>query len=401
MARTKDPGDPHEYGTGSCFQYKSGWRCDFHFHGRSFSTTGRTPAVAQRRKRDKLRALEAAEQIALAPKPIPVMTVAAWVERWRRSKDSIWSEGTKSNYGVYLDMRILPTLGNLRLDQVTEIGVNEAIAAIPGTYLDKSGHSRNFGSSTRKHTRDLIHGFMSAAVRSRAESGLTANPLDQTDSPWYLAEGTVLDPWTPEQVETFFKHYWGHRLCPAIGLAGFCGMRESEILGLSWSDIDLDRREIRVRIQLRRSGRLDPRLKSKRENTTRKVSIPAHFVPRLAAHKAAQDKARLLAGECWKGDRDLVVTTYLGTPFGHRNLLRDFEHLYLKIGLPHTHIHGLRHAWNSTAKAHGVSAAVRQQMMGHGSLRTTERYDHTYEATIIAVAQATEEIYPWMAALAS
>jgi integrase len=400
MVRPKNPDDPHEYGAGSCFPYRTGWRCDFYVDRKNYSTTGATAGLAQKRKRAKIRALEEAARIDATPRPVPVMTMVDWINRWRRVKEAHWTENTQNNYKAYF-VRILSYFGDLRLDEITEMVVVEKISDIPDTYIDLQGRQRRFGNSCRRHLWNLVSEILGAAARSRATTGLTSNPLDDVEEiPWTRSE-TEEAVWTPDQVEMFFEVYWNHRHCHAVGLAAFCALRESEILGLRWRDIDLDACTIRLQSQLLRSGRLVQRLKSKKEGVVRRVAIPPSFARRLAAHKAAQDEARLRAGALWESTEDFVVTTYLGGSFGHRNLLSDFSEMAEKIGLSHIPLHGLRHSWNSTAKAKGVSAAVRQAMMGHSSLRMTERYDHVFEETILEAAKETEgTVYPWLAKLA-
>ena len=63
---------------------------------------------------------------------------------------------------------------------------------------------------------------------------------------------TEIEPFTPDEARTFIKAVHGERLEALYVLAIATGMRQAELLGLSWTDIDLDGHQLTVRTTLQR-----------------------------------------------------------------------------------------------------------------------------------------------------
>jgi len=52
--------------------------------------------------------------------------------------------------------------------------------------------------------------------------------------------------WTAQELQTFLRAAAGHRLFPALWLAAMTGVRRSELLGLRWTDLDIERSRLSV-----------------------------------------------------------------------------------------------------------------------------------------------------------
>ena len=390
----------HVHGAGTTRAFRDGFRHQFSYLGKRHAVYGKAEPDLKRAKRDKIAALDAAEAARLAAAATnTVMTVAAWVERWKASHAE-WSPDTVKNYDRYLNRYILPEFGRCLLTSIEPIVVRDFIAKIPKQYVDSKGKTRTFGATSRDHCFHVVKSLMQDAESNPGVSGLERDLIRKMKSPSPREDGESEDPWTPEEVETFFRGCKGHYLAVPFALAGFGGMRESEILGLTWADVDFDEKVVRVEMQLGREHVLRTRLKSKKEQESRVVALPEQVMKMLAAYKARKRAQEMKAGSRWKGTADLVVTTYLGPPYSHRNFLRELARLAKRHGMRHTSLHGLRRAADSLLKMRGVPGAVRQQFMGHASLRTTERYDYLYEETIRGAGAALDEAFPWLAELA-
>jgi integrase len=328
------------------------------------------------------------------------MTVAEWVVRWTGSYEGVWSPNTTTNYHRYLKPYILRTLGHHRLSGLTPIVVREFVASIPAEYADANARTRRFGPTSRYHVFHVITSFMHDAAANSDVSGLRHNPIEGMRAPSLPSGKAPEAPWTPAEIEQFFRSCKGDYLAVPFALAGFGALRESEILGLIWADVDFEAGLIYVRRQLDRGGTLRSRLKSKREDEARVVAPPAAVMKLLAAYKARKRAQQVAAGSRWEGLEDLVVTTYLGKPYGHRNFLRELDRLAKRHGIRHSSVHGLRRAADSLMKMRGVPGATRQHLMGHASLRTTERYDYLYDETIRGAATALGDAFPLLNELA-
>ncbi|MCH8919447.1 MAG: site-specific integrase, partial [Chloroflexi bacterium] len=155
------------------------------------------------------------------------------------------------------------------------------------------------------------------------------------------------------------------------------GMRQAELLGLRWQDVDLDRAVLHVRQQVcRLAGEWhfsEPKTKAGR----RTISLSGTCVAALREHHGRQLEERLRA-ETWE-DMDLVFANRSGYPLDKGNLLRrSFAPLLERAGLPRVRFHDLRHSCASLLLAEGVHPKVVQEMLGHSTISVTmDTYSHT------------------------
>ena len=142
------------------------------------------------------------------------------------------------------------------------------------------------------------------------------------------------------------------------------GLREGELLGLAWGDIDWTNRQIYVRQQYT-AGRFSE-LKTKASR--RRVDLPGELVAELRRWRLA----------CPPGAHDLVFPNGAGNPETHGNLLnRGFYPALRRAGLRKIRFHDLRHTYASLLIANGEHPKRIQALMGHSSINVTmDVYGH-------------------------
>jgi integrase len=152
------------------------------------------------------------------------------------------------------------------------------------------------------------------------------------------------------------------------------GLRQGELLGLRWQDVDLGGRVLHVRQQLQRSdGRLQL-VSLKTRKSRRLLPIPGFVAELLEAHRERQDAEGLvnLIG--------LVFVNEVGRPIEARNLLRKFKAHLRRAGLADRSFHALRHPAATFLLLQGVEMKVVQEILGHSNLVTTaDRYSHVLD----------------------
>ncbi len=182
----------------------------------------------------------------------------------------------------------------------------------------------------------------------------------------------------------------GTRLGTILDVALNTGMRQSEILGLRWQDVGLDKGTIRVRQQYSRNGTFT---EPKSARGIRNIDIPASTVQALKEHKARQLEERLIAGEAWR-DSGLVFTTYQGKPLGHRNLVRDYQDALDRSQIARLEFHALRHTHATHLPADDVPVLDVSERLGHPSPTITmEVYGHVLPDAGKGVAARLEALY--------
>jgi integrase len=187
---------------------------------------------------------------------------------------------------------------------------------------------------------------------------------------------------TPEQAQLLLQKVQGHPLEGIVTLALATGMREGEILGLRWSDVDLDLGMLRVNCTVTYvTGHGCVEGEPKTETSKRGVMLPPMVVDVLKRHRLKQLEKRIAAGAAWV-DRDLVFPGDHGDFLISDTLLRRFHRLLEQIGLPRIRFHDLRHSAATLLLSMGVQMKVIQELLGHSSINiTADIYSHVLPPT--------------------
>jgi integrase len=187
---------------------------------------------------------------------------------------------------------------------------------------------------------------------------------------------------TPEQARCFLDAVSGDRLGALYSVAVALGLRQSEILGLRWEDVDFEQQMLRVRAQLLRIDGAKRLVEPKTRQSRRTLPLPATIAAGLRAHRSRQLQERLLAGARWEGNGwDLVFTNTRGGPLDARHLVRAFKDHLVRAGLPDIRFHDLRHSCASLLVAQGLHPRVVMETLGHSTITLTmNTYSHVMPA---------------------
>ena len=152
-------------------------------------------------------------------------------------------------------------------------------------------------------------------------------------------------------------------------LAVKTGMRQGELLGLTWANVDSQRGEIRVIQQLRRvrqQGQWFAFTALKTKYSRRTIPIGNELQLILQEHRRKQQEQKLFMGSRWK-EHDLLFTSSIGTPIDQRNLIRDFKQVLKQAGLRDIRFHDLRHTAASIMLKNGIPLVDVSRYVGHSS----------------------------------
>lgn len=164
----------------------------------------------------------------------------------------------------------------------------------------------------------------------------------------------------------------------------YTGLRESELLGLRWSDIDLQTGYV----QVRRSYRSGAFYNTKTKASRRSVPIPYNLLTEL---KTWQNSCPKNAA----GDLDLVFPTGAGAPENPSNPLnRGFYPALRRAGLRRIRFHDLQHTYASRLIDNGESPKVIQALLAHSSIQVTfDVYGHLFKSSMQGVAERLEQSF--------
>jgi len=297
-------------------------------------------------------------------------TVTQFLDLWLA--DVVRPEAKPRTYERYareVRLRIVPSIGHLRLQRLSPHHVHRWLATVRATGL---------APSTILLCYAVLHAALDRAVRWEM---LARNPADRVDRP--TAPRPRVEPYTVEQARALLTTIGDHRQAPLYRVALALGLRLGELAGLRWSDLDLDdpRPTLTIAQQTYRVNVApgETRLHTdtpKSEAAARRIRLPAPLVAVLIAHRERLVGLRRLAGPRWRA-HDLVFPTSVGTPFEPRNINRQFHLFRVKAGLPHRRPHDLRHSAASFMLAEGVPLKTIQSILGHATFAlTADTYSH-------------------------
>lgn len=178
----------------------------------------------------------------------------------------------------------------------------------------------------------------------------------------------------------------GHRLEALYVCALTIGLRRGELLGLRWSDVDLDGGTLTVRQTVLR---VDGQLRFNRPKTDRSLrTVPT--LELLRRHRDRQAVEREAAGERWQ-EFGLVFPSKVGTPIEPDNLDRTWYKIRAAAGLEWLRLHDLRHACATFLLASGASARTVMNLLGHSQIALTM---NTYAHVLPEIERAAVDEAP-------
>lgn len=167
-----------------------------------------------------------------------------------------------------------------------------------------------------------------------------------------------------------------------------------EIIALRWSDIDLERRVLRVLHTvdyIPGYGYIENEPKTQAGKRT--IDLPEFFIDMLKHHQAKQVERRLKVGEAWE-NRDLVFPDLTGGYLNPIHVLRMFKKILERAGLPHMPFHDLRHSAATILISMGIHPKVIQELLGHSDISITLGiYGHLFPSMQQDVVEKWQDVF--------
>jgi len=302
---------------------------------------------------------------------------------WLVRKKAQLRPKTFADYAYYCNELIAPHLGILKLRVIK-------LSAVNNFYVALADEGRPV--YVIRYTHRILHSMFSDAVRL---GFVPVNPAQYADVPVVDDAQDKMQIFSPAEYQ-LFTEACSHAMYGVLyQLAIKTGMRQGELLGLTWKNVDLERGEICVAQQLSRFGQEGQRLTFgplKTKYSRRTIKIGDDLVGLLRAYFLAQQKYKQLMGTRWR-ENDLVFPSSMGTFLDQRNMQRDFDNLLKTAGLPKIRFHDLRHNAASLMLGRNVPVVTVSRYLGHSSPRVTlEIYAHLIPGGFDEVAQAMSAI---------
>ena len=281
-----------------------------------------------------------------------------WIENYAKLQVRASSHKT---YQGFIENHIKPALGDIPLEKLTATELQRLYK-----YLLENGRlecmeSRNKPKGLSVETVRNINQMISSALNCAVEQRLiSSNPTNGCVLPKLERKEMKILP--PESLGTFFEEARRSGVFELYYIDLATDLRRGELLGLKWSDIDLDKGIIHVRRQvLRQNGEVvEAPLKTK--NSYRNIAIGADAIKVL---KRMEQKD------------EYVFPSPFGGPMSPDSVLHMLQRVLKRAGLERIHFHDLRHTFSVLALQNGVDVKTLSAMLGHYSAGfTLDTYAH-------------------------
>lgn len=342
--------------------------------GKRRSFYGKTRKEAQDKLRAALRDLDAGLDLSAGRQ-----TLAQYMTRWLAdvAQPKVRASTYKS-YESYVRLHIIPELGRYQLSQLTPQHVQ--------TFLN--GRTA-VGLSPR--SVQYVRAILRRALGQAQKWGLVnRNVAALVDPPRTVRH--QIQPLSPEQARAFIEHTHDDRLGPLFHVAIASGLRQGELFGLRWQDVDLTAGTLTVRHAMQRVDGKLTFVEPKTPLSRRTVTLPASAVAALRMQHDRQTFERVLAGDRWQ-EWGLVFPSTVGTPLEPSNVIARLHRLLAEAGLPRQRFHDLRHCSASLLLAGGVAPRTIMGILGHSQISLTmNTYAHLSPALEHDAARALDAV---------
>lgn len=329
------------------------------------SISGKTQAEVAQKLREITHDLDQGTYIAPCR-----MSLSEWLNVWKEEYLGNVKESTRLLYERNIEQYIVPHLGATRLEALTT-------PMIQAFYNDLLQPKKEGCNPLSPKTIKNVHGVLHRALQQAVLVGcLRNNPSDACILPRVIK--TEIHPLDDDQISSFLDAIQGHCHEYLYKIALFTGLREGEVLGLSWDCVDLERKTLLVKRQLQREKKAGGKyyFSSPKNNKSRTLSLAPSVVQLFRLQKFKQNGMRLQAGDTWN-ESDLVFTNATGNCLSYRTVYDCFKRIVKKIGLPDVRFHDLRHTYAVLAIKSGDDIKTVQENLGHATATfTLDVYGH-------------------------
>ena len=320
------------------------------------------------------------------------MTLGEWLDIW---VDTYLKDVKPRTLKIYQDdirLHIKPYLAAVKLNELDTHTVQRFFNTLlksgkrvpkrdkEGKIVKKNGKTVYEGaplsSKTVKNVHGVLHGALRQAVVNRY---IPINPADGDFCKLPKIQKQEIKPLDEVQIADFLKAIHGDRFEELFLVTLFTGLRQGEVLGLTWDCVDFDNGTLLVNKQMQlhqEQGIKAYQLVPTKNSKSRTITAAPSVMSLLRRRRAIQAQQHLEAGPLWQ-DSDLVFTDELGRHLTKSSVYRSFKKIVAAIGRPDARFHDLRHSYAVAAIRSGDDIKTVQGNLGHATAAfTLDVYGH-------------------------
>lgn len=292
------------------------------------------------------------------------MLLRDWLTQWITSYVRV-KESTLTRYLIDIEQHISPALGNIPLCDLRTTHIQ-----LFYNRLLKNGMS----AKSLKNLHGVMHEALERAVMINLIPKNTSNACVLPK-----VKQAEMHPLKEEDVPRFLDAIRDDIFCDVYYVALFTGMRQGEILGLTWDSISFDQQTILISQQLQRSRKNREYHFADLKNSRARIIQPAHEVMVVLKRIQNSQKAlKELPDGSWHNEFNLVFVDKKGRHLSCMTIYHHFKDIVDSIGRPEMRFHDLRHSYATLSLQTGADVKTVSSQLGHATTAfTLDRYGHT------------------------
>lgn len=281
------------------------------------------------------------------------MTLREYISFWQETYDRHQSRPTTyAAHNYVFKNHILPDLGDIRLSELTSEMVGEFLEERKRFGNHRHGNA-GLGEETMRHIHRLLQQCLDQAIR---DGQIKENPAKAFH---YRRSTTVkANIMVPLEMEDYLDAAERLGYLPMFMLALMAGLRQSELIALKWSDLDIESRTLTI---------AEERSVVRRElveysNQTRMITLTPEVVDLLIMEHSKHPSSPLM-----------FMHPATLKPFSPQMVRRMHNEIIKEAGLDHIRFTDLRHTCAVLSLRNGMEAKELAQMLGHARTSMTRQ----------------------------
>lgn len=367
--------------TGSIYKRKDGtWEGKYTAYDngapRRHSVYGKTQAECKRRLVEAIASIDRSEYI----KP-DMITVGQWFDLWLENYVVDVKDSTVNQYAYQGRIHVKPVLGKIRLQSLTGPMVQKFYndSRKPHTVkIDgKTLQCKGLSAKSVKNLHGVLHRCFSQAIKC---GYIRHNPCDACTLPTVKKKEMK----TITNVGGFLDAIKGDEYENLYIVDIFSGMRQGEIIGLTWDCVDFENETIIVKQQLRRdhsTAGTEYKFTDTKNGKKRIISLAPFVFEALKRERRLQNTNRLKQGQAFENPYNLVFTDPVGGFLKAGTVYNHLKRILKGMGLGDIRFHDLRHTFATISIENGDDIKTVSESLGHATTAfTMDVYGHVTDA---------------------
>ena len=349
-------------GQGHTYKVGNSYRTVIHCEGHVVTAMAATAQESRKRAKEKLELIP--NILSKNSLPVARMQLGEYLINWleEEHKHTI-AHSTYKRYLALAKFHINSVLGEIELQKLSTSDITKML-----------GVMREAGQSPR--SQQQARALLSVALRDAEYKGyILVNPVTRVRNP--QGKRIEISPLSIEEVKRLLKTYSGTYLGGRLHIALICGLRQGEALGLTWDEVDLETRTIKVHRQVQIVNGVQVFTDLKTEKSSRLIALTEETTAALRGHLSLIEQLKQRAEASWM-ENNLVFPNGFGCFRSPKTDYAEWKKALKLCDIASKRLHDARHTAATLMYSQGVGIEVISRALGHSSSAITSKlYVHS------------------------